>query len=51
MALVCFHGDNPHVINQERADLVLGVISDSDNRKIIGTRQVTKFAGVVCRLF
>ena len=36
MALVCFHGDNPHVINQERADLVLGVISDLDNRKIIG---------------
>ena len=37
MALVCYHGDNPHVINQERADLILGAISDPDRRKILNS--------------
>ena len=35
MALVCYHGNNPHVINQDRADLVLNAISDSERRRII----------------
>ena len=37
MALVCYHGENPHTINQDRADLVLGAISDPDRRKIISS--------------
>ena len=35
MALVCYHGDNPHVINQDRADIVLNAIADPERRKII----------------
>ena len=35
MALVCFHGENPHIINQERADIILSAISDPERRKII----------------
>lgn len=35
MALVCYHGETPHVINQERADIILKVISDPERRKII----------------
>ena len=37
MALVCFHGENPHVINQERADIILQALSEPERRKIIGT--------------
>ena len=35
MALVCYHGQNPHIINQERADVILGVVVDPMFRKII----------------
>jgi len=35
MALVCHHGENPHVINQERADIILGVIAEPNLRNII----------------
>ena len=35
MALVCYHGENPHIINQERADTILHAISDPERRKII----------------
>ena len=35
MALVCYHGENPHIINQERADIILGAIADPSRRKII----------------
>ena len=37
VALVCYHGENPHIINQERADVVLAAISDTNSRKIIST--------------
>ena len=37
MALVCYHGENPHIINQERADTILQIISDPERRKIINT--------------
>ena len=37
MALVCYHGENPHIINQERADMVLAAISDKNSRKIISS--------------
>ena len=37
MALVCYHGENPHRINQERADMVLAAISDTNSRKIISS--------------
>ena len=37
MALVCYHGDNPHVINQERADVILQAVSEPERRKIIDT--------------
>ena len=37
MALVCYHGENPHIINQERADMILQVISDPERRKIINS--------------
>ena len=37
MALVCYHGENPHTINQERADMVLAAISDTKSRKIISS--------------
>lgn len=45
MALVCFHGENPHVINQERADIILGAISDPERRNII-TSIKNKFKNV-----
>ena len=35
MALVCYHGENPHTINQERADIILQAVSEPDRRKII----------------
>ena len=35
MTLVCYHGSTPYNINQERADLILKIISDPDRRKII----------------
>ena len=35
MALVCYHGENPHIINQERADMILGIVADPNLRKII----------------
>ena len=35
MTLVCYHGNNPHVITQDRADLVLIAISEPDRRKIL----------------
>ena len=35
VALVCFHGINPHLITQERAYLILRIISDPDKRKIL----------------
>lgn len=35
MALVCYHGKNPHIIDQERADIILNAISDVERRKII----------------
>ena len=37
MALVCYHGNNPHVINQERADFILKTIADPDRRKVIAS--------------
>lgn len=37
MALICFHGENPHIINQERADVILQVLSEPERRKIIDT--------------
>ncbi|WP_316505331.1 ArsR family transcriptional regulator [Nitrosopumilus sp.] len=37
MALVCYHGENPHIINQERADIILNAISDPERRKIIAS--------------
>lgn len=37
MALICYHGDNPHIINQERADIILESIANPDRRKIIST--------------
>jgi len=50
MTLVCFHGENPHVIDRKRADVVLYAISDPDRRKIIGAiRDDFKTANQVCR--
>ena len=37
MALVCYHGSNAHIINQERADFILKTIADPDRRKVIGS--------------
>lgn len=37
MALVCYHGENPHIINQQRADVILRVLSEPERRKIINT--------------
>ena len=37
MPLVCYHGENPHIIDQERADMILQVISDPERRKIINS--------------
>ncbi|MCH7647806.1 MAG: winged helix-turn-helix transcriptional regulator [Thaumarchaeota archaeon] len=35
MALVCYHGETPHKINQDRADVILKIILDKERRKII----------------
>jgi len=35
MALACYHGKNPHTIDQARADIILNAISDPERRKII----------------
>ena len=55
MALVCYHGENPYIINQEKADMILNAISDPERRKIISTirddfksvNQITKETGLV----
>ena len=33
--LVCYHGETPHIINQQRADMILEVIADPRLRNII----------------
>jgi len=49
MTLVCFHGENPHVIDQKRADVILYAISDPDRRKIISAiRDDFKTASQIC---
>jgi predicted transcriptional regulator len=35
MALVCYHGETPREINQDRAGVILKTILDKDRRKII----------------
>jgi len=35
MALVCYHGETPHRIDQDRASEIVKVMLDSTNRKII----------------
>ena len=35
MALVCYHGENPHIINRERADMIVGIMADPNLRSII----------------
>jgi len=35
MALVCYHGEIPHKINQDRANIILKTILDLDRRKVI----------------
>ena len=35
MALICYHGENPHIINQERADMIVGIMADPNLRSII----------------
>lgn len=35
MPLVCYHGENPHMINQERADMIVGLMADPSLRSII----------------
>ena len=35
MALVCYHGEIPHKINQERANSILKTVLDLNRRKII----------------
>ncbi len=35
MALVCYHGEIPHKIKQDRADVILKTMLDQDRRKII----------------
>ena len=37
MTLVCYHGETPHIINQQRADIILGVIADPRLRSIINS--------------
>lgn len=37
MALVCYHGENPHIIDQKRADIILQAVSEPERRKIIDT--------------
>ena len=33
--LVCYHGETPHIINQQRADMILEVIADTRLRNVI----------------
>ena len=35
MALICYHGEIPRKINQDKANLILETIFDPDRRKII----------------
>jgi len=35
MALVCYHGEIPHKINQDKANTILNTVLDLDRRKII----------------
>jgi len=35
MALVCYHGETPYKINQDRVDVILKTMLDQDRRKII----------------
>ncbi len=35
MALVCYHGEIPHKINQDRVDVILKTMLNQDRRKII----------------
>lgn len=35
MMLICYHGENPYIINQQRADLIIGVMADPRLRSII----------------
>ncbi len=35
MALVCYHGEIPHKINQDKASIILKTILDLEQRKII----------------
>ncbi len=35
MALVCYHGEIPYKINQDRVDVILKTMLDQDRRKII----------------
>jgi len=35
MALVCYHGEIPHKINQDKANTILETVLDLDRRKII----------------
>lgn len=32
---MCYHGNNPHIINQERADMIVGVMADSNLRNVV----------------
>lgn len=33
--LICYHGRNPHTIDQERVDIVVGIIADPHLRSVI----------------
>ncbi len=54
MALVCYHGEIPQRINQDRVDEILEAISDPHQRKIIGcinnesknTHQISEETGI-----
>lgn len=35
MMLICYHGENPYIINQQRADLIIGVMADPRLRSIL----------------
>jgi len=35
MTLVCYHGEIPHKINQDKASIILKTILDIDRRKVI----------------
>ena len=35
MALVCYHGDTPYKINQDRANEILGVMINPEHRTIM----------------